>query len=110
MRCCTPSVRSLPDVYRQADPRHRGRGIALPTPGADLSGVRALRTAADALKAALGPGKRLAVVGGGYSGWRCPVRLGAGRRDGGAGARGSHPGPSGLPGARRRYYETHGVS
>jgi len=46
------------------------RARALPIPGADLSGVLALRTAADAeaLKAALGPGKRLAVVGGGYVG------------------------------------------
>jgi len=39
-------------------------------PGADLDGVLELRTAADAekLKAALGPGKRLAVIGGGYVG------------------------------------------
>ncbi|MFT4254538.1 MAG: FAD-dependent oxidoreductase [Caulobacter sp.] len=46
------------------------RARELPIPGADLSGVLALRTAADAeaLKAALGPGKRLAVVGGGYVG------------------------------------------
>ena len=46
------------------------RARALPIPGADLSGVLALRTAADAeaLKEALGPGKRLAVVGGGYVG------------------------------------------
>ena len=46
------------------------RARTLPLPGADLSGVMALRTAADAetLKAALGPGKRLAVVGGGYVG------------------------------------------
>lgn len=46
------------------------RARALPIPGADLAGVLALRTAADAeaLKAALGPGKRLAVVGGGYVG------------------------------------------
>lgn len=46
------------------------RAIALPIPGADLAGVMALRTAADAeqLKAAVGPGKRLAVVGGGYIG------------------------------------------
>ncbi|MBV8683105.1 MAG: FAD-dependent oxidoreductase [Caulobacteraceae bacterium] len=42
----------------------------LPIPGADLKGVMALRSAADAemLKAALGPGKRLAVIGGGYIG------------------------------------------
>ncbi|AYV46198.1 ferredoxin reductase [Caulobacter flavus] len=46
------------------------RARELPIPGADLSGVLALRTAADAegLKAALGEGKRLAVVGGGYVG------------------------------------------
>jgi len=46
------------------------RARALPIPGADLAGVLALRTAADAelLKRALGPGKRLAVIGGGYVG------------------------------------------
>jgi 3-phenylpropionate/trans-cinnamate dioxygenase ferredoxin reductase subunit len=46
------------------------RAIALPIPGADLAGVMFLRTAADAahLKEAIGPGKRLAVVGGGYIG------------------------------------------
>ncbi len=46
------------------------RARELPIPGADLAGVLALRTAADAeaLKAAIGPGKRLAVVGGGYVG------------------------------------------
>ena len=46
------------------------RAIALPIPGADLEGVLFLRTAADAeaLKTAIGPGKRLAVVGGGYIG------------------------------------------
>ncbi|HEY2358427.1 MAG TPA: FAD-dependent oxidoreductase, partial [Phenylobacterium sp.] len=46
------------------------RAIALPIPGADLEGVMFLRTAADAelLKATIGPGKRLAVVGGGYIG------------------------------------------
>ncbi|PVM91412.1 ferredoxin reductase [Caulobacter radicis] len=46
------------------------RARELPIPGADLAGVLALRTAADAesLKAALGEGKRLAVVGGGYVG------------------------------------------
>ncbi|HEY1427890.1 MAG TPA: FAD-dependent oxidoreductase [Caulobacteraceae bacterium] len=39
-------------------------------PGADLAGVQVLRSAADAelLKLALGPGKRLAVIGGGYIG------------------------------------------
>jgi 3-phenylpropionate/trans-cinnamate dioxygenase ferredoxin reductase subunit len=43
---------------------------ALPIPGADLQGVLSLRSAADAeaLKAALTPGKRLAVIGGGYIG------------------------------------------
>ena len=42
----------------------------LSIPGADLKGVLELRTAADAeqLKLALGPGKRLAVIGGGYIG------------------------------------------
>jgi 3-phenylpropionate/trans-cinnamate dioxygenase ferredoxin reductase subunit len=42
----------------------------LTIPGADLSGVLVLRSAADAeaLKARLGPGKRLAVIGGGYIG------------------------------------------
>ncbi|RYF97645.1 MAG: ferredoxin reductase, partial [Caulobacteraceae bacterium] len=46
------------------------RARMLPIPGADLNGVLALRTAADAetLKSALGPGKRLAIVGGGYVG------------------------------------------
>jgi 3-phenylpropionate/trans-cinnamate dioxygenase ferredoxin reductase subunit len=46
------------------------RARMLPIPGADLAGVLALRTAADAelLKNALGPDKRLAVVGGGYVG------------------------------------------
>ena len=42
----------------------------LDLPGADLAGILSLRTAADAeaLKAALGPGKHLAIVGGGYIG------------------------------------------
>jgi len=42
----------------------------LPAPGCDLAGVLELRSAADAeaLKAALGPGKTLAVIGGGYIG------------------------------------------
>ena len=46
------------------------RARPLPIPGADLPGVLALRTLADAeaLKAALGPGVRLAVIGGGYVG------------------------------------------
>ncbi len=46
------------------------RARPLPIPGSDLEGVLFLRTAADAeaLKAALGPGKRLAVIGGGYIG------------------------------------------
>lgn len=46
------------------------RARALPIPGADLAGVLALRTAADAerLKHALGAGKRMAVIGGGYVG------------------------------------------
>ena len=46
------------------------RARRLPVEGVDLAGVLELRTAADAdaLKAALGLGKRLAVVGGGYVG------------------------------------------
>jgi 3-phenylpropionate/trans-cinnamate dioxygenase ferredoxin reductase subunit len=46
------------------------RPIALPIPGADLNGVLFLRTAAhaEALKSAVGRGKRLAIVGGGYIG------------------------------------------
>lgn len=46
------------------------RARALPLPGADFDGVLALRTAADAeaLKARLGPGRKLVVIGGGYVG------------------------------------------
>jgi 3-phenylpropionate/trans-cinnamate dioxygenase ferredoxin reductase subunit len=46
------------------------RARKLPIPGVELKGVLELRTTADAeqLKQALGPGKRLAVVGGGYVG------------------------------------------
>ena len=46
------------------------RARPLPVPGADLYGVLALRDAADAeaLKTTLGPGRRLAVIGGGYVG------------------------------------------
>ncbi len=46
------------------------RARLLTIPGADLAGVMSLRSAADAqqLKAALGPGRRLAVIGGGYIG------------------------------------------
>ena len=46
------------------------RAIALPIEGMGLEGVMFLRTAADAeaLKARVGPGKVLAVVGGGYIG------------------------------------------
>ncbi len=46
------------------------RAIALPIQGADLEGILLLRTAAhaEALKAQVGPGKALAVVGGGYIG------------------------------------------
>jgi 3-phenylpropionate/trans-cinnamate dioxygenase ferredoxin reductase subunit len=46
------------------------RARTLPIPGADLKGVLSLRSAADAeaLKDALRPGKRLAVIGGGYIG------------------------------------------
>jgi 3-phenylpropionate/trans-cinnamate dioxygenase ferredoxin reductase subunit len=44
--------------------------IVLPLPGKDLEGILYLRTAADAeaLKLAIAPGKRVAVVGGGYIG------------------------------------------
>jgi len=46
------------------------RARRAPLPGLDLAGVLVLRTAADAelLKTALGPGKRLAVIGAGYIG------------------------------------------
>lgn len=46
------------------------RPIALPIPGADLDGILVLRTAADAeaLKRRLGPGVRVAIIGGGYVG------------------------------------------
>jgi 3-phenylpropionate/trans-cinnamate dioxygenase ferredoxin reductase subunit len=46
------------------------RARRLPAPGADLGGVHALRTAADAeaLKSEIGPGRRLMIVGGGYVG------------------------------------------
>lgn len=46
------------------------RARRLAVPGADAPGVLELRTAADAerLKQALGPGRRLAVIGGGYVG------------------------------------------
>ncbi|MDR3535728.1 MAG: FAD-dependent oxidoreductase [Acetobacteraceae bacterium] len=46
------------------------RARRIPLPGLDLSGVLELRTAVDAdhLKAELGPGRRLAVIGGGYIG------------------------------------------
>ena len=46
------------------------RARRIPLPGLDLDCVLALRTAADAdaLKRALGPGKRMVVIGGGYIG------------------------------------------
>ncbi len=46
------------------------RARLLNLPGSELAGVMSLRSAADAqlLKAALGPGRRLAVIGGGYIG------------------------------------------
>jgi 3-phenylpropionate/trans-cinnamate dioxygenase ferredoxin reductase subunit len=46
------------------------RARRLPLPGFDLPGTLELRTAADAdrLKAAIGPGKRIAIIGGGYIG------------------------------------------
>jgi 3-phenylpropionate/trans-cinnamate dioxygenase ferredoxin reductase subunit len=60
--------RTLP--YRTLIIATGARARALAIPGADLAGVLSLRSAADAesLKAALGPGKRLAVIGGGYIG------------------------------------------
>ena len=47
-----------------------GRARALPVDGADLDGIHLLRTIADvdAIKAELHPGKRLAIIGGGYIG------------------------------------------
>jgi len=46
------------------------RARHLPLPGIDLAGVLELRTVVDAdrLKAALGPGRRIAIIGGGYIG------------------------------------------
>ena len=46
------------------------RAIVLPVAGRELSGILFLRTAADAeaLKAQVGPGRKLAVIGGGYVG------------------------------------------
>jgi len=60
------------------------RARRLPIPGIDLPGVLELRTAADAdkLKAVLGPGKHLAVIGGGYIG----LEAAASARSLGAGA------------------------
>ncbi|HUZ14441.1 MAG TPA: FAD-dependent oxidoreductase [Caulobacteraceae bacterium] len=57
-------------AYEQLILATGSRARPLPIPGADLKGVLFLRSAADAeqLKAALGPGKRLAVIGGGYIG------------------------------------------
>src|SRR5580658_1966157 len=57
-------------AYQQLILATGSRARPLPIPGADLKGVLFLRSAADAeiLKAALGPGKRLSVIGGGYIG------------------------------------------
>ena len=57
-------------AYRKLILATGARARKLLLPGADLEGVLELRTAADAetLKKALGPGKRLAVIGGGYIG------------------------------------------
>lgn len=46
------------------------RAIRLPVPGADLAGVHVLRSAddAEALKARIGQGRTIAVIGGGYIG------------------------------------------
>jgi 3-phenylpropionate/trans-cinnamate dioxygenase ferredoxin reductase subunit len=59
---------SLP--YTQIVLATGARARPLPIPGADLAGVLSLRSAADAeeLKSALGPGRRLAIVGAGYIG------------------------------------------
>jgi 3-phenylpropionate/trans-cinnamate dioxygenase ferredoxin reductase subunit len=50
-----------------------GHARPLPVPGADLPGVHVLRTLADveAIRARIGPGVRVAVVGAGYIGLEC---------------------------------------
>jgi 3-phenylpropionate/trans-cinnamate dioxygenase ferredoxin reductase subunit len=60
------------------------RARRLPLPGFDLPGTLELRTAADAdrLKSAIGPGKRIAIIGGGYIG----LEAAASARSLGAGA------------------------
>lgn len=54
-----------------------GRAIALPVPGADLPGVMALRTLADAetVRAAAGAGRRVVVIGGGFIGLELAASL-----------------------------------
>jgi 3-phenylpropionate/trans-cinnamate dioxygenase ferredoxin reductase subunit len=76
------------------------RAIALPIEGKDLAGILFLRTAADAeaLKAQVGPGKTLVVVGGGYIG----LEVAASRRGGDGGrARGAPAGSRRLRTALR---------
>ena len=65
---CLPGGERIP--YDRLILATGARPRRLPLPGADLEGVLCLRSAADAeaLKRALGPGKRLAVIGGGYIG------------------------------------------
>ncbi|MGH7015671.1 MAG: NAD(P)/FAD-dependent oxidoreductase [Caulobacteraceae bacterium] len=57
-------------AYRDLIIATGARARTLPIAGAELSGILSLRSAADAeaLKSALGPGRRLAVIGGGYIG------------------------------------------
>lgn len=59
-----------PLAYDQLILAMGARARRLDAPGADLAGVHVLRSAADAeaIKALLGPGRTLAVVGGGYVG------------------------------------------
>ncbi len=63
-----PNGHSIP--YTKAIIATGASPVRLPVPGADLSGILTLRTAedADGLKAAIGPGRRVAIIGGGYIG------------------------------------------
>jgi len=66
----TVTVNGRPIAYDALVLATGARARTVDIPGSDLEGVLFLRTAADAelLKARLGPGRRLAVVGGGYVG------------------------------------------